>query len=145
MEIDSKVHVVIVEEGISVLILSHTEWIRKKGNSVQRTNAVAVRLRPTSAMQVRMIRHSLALFSRCSSGERQTRQVDHYVRLHWDRDGEVKKEIMKSDRTLPLVSCITMEAYLRKVMRRLLVCRLGSRGSSGLFITARQMQKYNQP
>lgn len=31
-----------------------------------------------------------------------------------------------------------MEAYLRKVMRRLLVCRLGSSGSSGLFITARQ-------
>lgn len=28
-----------------------------------------------------------------------------------------------------------MEAYLRKVMRRLLVCRLGSRGSSGLLIT----------
>lgn len=42
----------------------------------------------------------------------------------------------KADR--PFVSCITMEAYLRKVMRRLLVCRLGSRGSSGLFITATQ-------
>lgn len=43
---------------------------------------------------------------------------------------------VKADR--PFVSCITMEAYLRKVMRRLLVCRLGSRGSSGLFITATQ-------
>lgn len=34
-----------------------------------------------------------------------------------------------------------MEAYLRKVMRRLLVCRLGSRGSSGLFITVEQIKK----
>lgn len=41
---------------------------------------------------------------------------------------------------LPFVSCITMEAYLRNVMRRLLVCRLGSRGSSGLFITADRNQ-----
>lgn len=34
-----------------------------------------------------------------------------------------------------------MEAYLRKVMRRLLVCRLGSRGSSGLLITKQQRHK----
>lgn len=55
-----------------------------------------------------------------------------------DYDRSRRRLHQRTRSSLPFVSCMTMEAYLRKVMRRLLVCRLGSRGSSGLFITVEQ-------
>lgn len=71
METDSEVHIVIMKKGISILVLSYREGLKTKMVRLMENVVGGICCRTvgshTSAMQVRIIRHSLALLSRCSS------------------------------------------------------------------------------
>lgn len=71
METDSEVHIVIMKKGISILVLSYREGLKTKMVRLMENAVGGICCRTvgshTSAMQVRIIRHSLALLSRCSS------------------------------------------------------------------------------
>lgn len=71
METDSEVHIVIMKKGISILVLSYREGLKTKMVRLMENVVGGICWRTvgshTSAMQVRIIRHSLALLSRCSS------------------------------------------------------------------------------